>query len=79
MNEDNKSVVSELIERLNTVDNEIKLLQDDRKSLLEEYKDKLDIKAFKAALSIAKIRSRLGDSEEALDNMLDKVLDKICD
>ena len=79
MSEDNKSIVFELIERLNNVDNEIKLLQDDRKSLLEEYKDKLDIKAFKAALSIAKIRSRLGDSEEALDNMLDKVLDKICD
>ena len=69
MSEDNKSIVFELIERLNNVDNEIKLLQDDRKSLLEEYKDKLDIKAFKAALSIAKIRSRLGDSEEALDNM----------
>ena len=78
MNND-KNVVVELIERLNTVDNEIKLLQGDRKNLLEEYKEKLDIKAFKAALSIAKIRSRLGDSEAALDNMLDEVLGKICD
>lgn len=63
-----KEIVQELVEKIATVDNEIKLLQEDRKSLLEEYKDKLDIKAFKAALRIIKVRENVDGSE--LDNIL---------
>jgi len=63
-----KEIVQELVEKIATVDNEIKLLQEDRKSLLEEYKDKLDIKAFKAALRIIKLRENVDGSE--LDNIL---------
>jgi uncharacterized protein (UPF0335 family) len=63
-----KEIVQELVEKIASVDNEIKLLQEDRKSLLEEYKDKLDIKAFKAALRIIKLRENVDGSE--LDNIL---------
>jgi uncharacterized protein (UPF0335 family) len=63
-----KEIVQELVEKIATVDNEIKLLQEDRKTLLEEYKDKLDIKAFKAALRIIKLRENVDGSE--LDNIL---------
>lgn len=63
-----KEIVQELVEKIATVDNEIKLLQEDRKSLLEEYKDKLDIKAFKAALRIIKLRENVDGGE--LDNIL---------
>lgn len=65
--------VRELVEKITQIDNEIKLLQDDRKSLLEDYKDKLDLKAFKAALRIVKLRENVDNAE--LDNILE-VLEK---
>lgn len=73
----NDDIVNELVERFLDIENEIKVLQVDKKELLEEYKEKVDVKAFKAALQIARIRQRLGDSEIELDNMLDKVSNKI--
>jgi uncharacterized protein (UPF0335 family) len=63
-----KEIVQELIEKITTIDNEIKLLQEDRKTLLEDYKDKLDIKAFKAAVRIIKLRENVDNGE--LDNIL---------
>ena len=62
------TVVKELVEKVSQIDNEIKLLQEDRKTVLEEYKEKLDLKAFKAALRIVKMREN-GDQTE-LDNIL---------
>lgn len=65
--------VRELVEKITQIDNEIKLLQEDRKEILEEYKDKLDLKAFKAALRIVKLRENVDNTE--LDNILE-VLEK---
>ena len=72
-----KDLVLELVERLITVENEIKLLQEDRRNLFDEYKEKLDVKAVKAAIQIAKIKSRLGDSESEVDRILEDVESKI--
>ena len=73
-----KEVVLELVERLLTIENELKLLQEDRKILFAEYKDKLDVKAFKAAIKIAKIKTGLDQVSGAeLDNILDTVEDKL--
>ena len=66
-----KDVVLELVERLINVENEIKLLQEDKRNLFDEYKEKLDVKAVKAAIQIAKIKSRLGDSEIEVDRILE--------
>jgi len=63
-----KDVVKELVEKVTSIDNEIKLLQEDRKALLEEYKEKLDLKAFKAAMRIVKMRENVDQAE--LDNIL---------
>jgi uncharacterized protein (UPF0335 family) len=65
--------VRELVEKITQIDNEIKLLQEDRKEILEDYKDKLDLKAFKAALRICKLRENVDNTE--LDNILE-VLEK---
>ena len=71
-------VVNELVDKLTQIENEMKLLQEDRKVLFDEYKEQLDLKAFKAAVRIAKIKSKLGEASEVeLDNMLDTVEDKI--
>lgn len=70
-------LVGELVQRLMRVEHEIELLREDRKNLLSEYKDKLDIKVFQAALRIAKIKARLSStSEDTLDSVLEVVEDK---
>ena len=69
----NTESVRELVDKISQIDHEIKLLQDDRKSLLEEYKEKLDIKAFKAAMRICKLREGVDSTE--LDNIIE-VLEK---
>ena len=61
--------VRDLVERIKQIDNEIKLLQEDRKTVLDEFKDKLDIKAFKAALRIVKLRKDVDETE--LDSIID--------
>ena len=73
-----RAAVLELVEKLLLIENEAKLLQQDRKELLAEYKDKIDIKTFNAALRIAKIKSKLSDTSDAeLDNILEAVEEKI--
>ena len=69
--------VKELIEKLLTIENEVKLLNDDKKIVLDDYKSRIDIKAFKAAVKIAKIKSRLGESEDECDNILSVVEDRL--
>ena len=75
--ENKDDVVLELVTRILEIENEIKLLNEDKRLLLDEYKNKVDLKAFRAALRIAKIRSKLGDSEIMLDQYMDEVTKKI--
>ena len=55
--------INELFDRYTRIENEIKLLQDDKKQLLAEFKEKVDPKAFQAALRAAKIKARLKAGE----------------
>ena len=68
-----KQDLVEFIERLTRIENERTLLAEDQKHLFDEFKDKLDIKAVRAALRIAKIRAKLGDSEAELDRIFETV------
>ena len=73
-----KTMVKEFIEKVMAFDQEKKELAEAEKELYADYKDKLDVKAFKAALRIAKIRARLDPTEEAeTDQMLQFVTDKV--
>ncbi len=73
-----KTMVREFIEKVMAFDQEKKELAEAEKELYADYKDKLDVKAFKAALRIAKIRARLDPTEEAeTDQMLQFVTDKV--
>lgn len=51
-----KATVKEFIQRIQNVDNEIELLKEDRKDLIEEFSDRLDMKTLQAALRVAKIQ-----------------------
>jgi len=64
-----EEVVCELINKIEAIENEMVLLRDDRKAVLEEYKEKLDMKAFRAAMQIHKIR-RKTDNDYVVDEML---------
>lgn len=54
-----RELVKEFVNRINTVDNEIELLKSDRKELIEEYSEKLDIKTLQAALKVVKIQNEV--------------------
>lgn len=67
---DGKTVLAEFIEKYITIENEQKLLAEDRKLLVSDYKDKLDVKAVQAALRVVRMKSKLDVSDGEFDNML---------
>jgi hypothetical protein len=73
-----KKLIHELVEKILRIEGEVTLLQDDKKALLADYKEKIDIKLFNAALRVARIKSKLSDTSDAeFDDVLESVQDKI--
>lgn len=54
-----RSLVKEFISKIESVDNEIELLKTDRKEIIEEYQEKLDMKTLTAALKVVKIQNNV--------------------
>lgn len=54
-----KSVVGEFVRRLRNVENELDTLKEERKELIEEYKEKLDMKTLAAAIRTVKIKKKV--------------------
>ena len=74
----NKDVVNEFVEKVLAFEAEKKELAEAEKELFADYKDKLDVKAFKVALRIAKMRAKLDSSEDAeVDQILNFVVEKV--
>jgi len=72
----NNQVVGEFVNKVLAFEAEKKELAEAEKELYVEYKDKLDVKAFKVALRIAKMRAKLNSSEETeVDQILNVVTD----
>lgn len=51
-----RGLVKEFISKIESIDTEIELLKSDRKEVIEEYSDKLDMKTLQAALRVVKIQ-----------------------
>jgi len=66
-----RETIKELVERLSTIENEIKLLQVDKKDLISSYSDRVDIKAFRAAWAVMKAKKRVDESE--FEQILDEI------
>jgi uncharacterized protein (UPF0335 family) len=66
--------VEEFVSKLRGVDAEIDLLKGDRKEIVEEYSEKLDVKTLNAALKIVKIKTS-SDRKHTLDTFLE-ILEK---
>jgi uncharacterized protein (UPF0335 family) len=68
-----RALVKEFVGKIETVDNEIELLKSDRKEIIEEYGEKLDLKTLQAALKVVKIQQTVAHRDtfdlfmEALD------------
>jgi len=69
--------IQELFERYMRVESEIKLLQDDKKQLLAEFKDRIDPKAFQSALRAAKIISKVKPDEKQDFDQSMLILEKV--
>lgn len=65
--------IEDLVVQVIRIENEKKLLSEDLKNLYAGHKDTIDLKAFKAALRIARIKEKLGDSEIEMENILETV------
>ena len=72
---DNK--LDEFIQRLRTIEGEIQLLNEDKKELFDEYKDVFEPKVIREAVRAVKVRMKLGDSVAQLDQIMDKLQDKL--
>jgi len=51
-----RTLVKEFMQKIESVDNELELLKQDRKEIIEEYQEKLDMKTLQAALKVVKIQ-----------------------
>ena len=51
-----RALVKEFIGKIESVDNEIELLKEDRKEIIEEYSEKLDYRTLQSALRVVKIQ-----------------------
>ena len=54
-----KKVVGEFVRRLKNVEGEMDLLKEQRKDLIDEFKEKLDMKTLAAAIRSVKIRKKI--------------------
>ena len=71
-------IVNEFVQKVLAFEAEKKELSEAEKELYVEYKDKLDVKAFKVALRIAKMRSKLNQTEETeVDQILNVVSERV--
>lgn len=71
---DLKSVLKEFLDRASNIDNEISQLQEDRKALVEEYSDRIDMKTLKKALQVTKIEAGV-IHRDTYDNMIEVLKD----
>lgn len=52
-----KVVVGEFLTRYRNIENEMETLKEDRKALIEEFKEKLDYKTLQAAIKVVKVEA----------------------
>ena len=69
-----KKIVDEFMDRYTQLDNELELLKEDQKNIVEEFSDRLDIKTLKQAIRSVKIRKKV-DHKDTFDNFCE-ILDQ---
>tara|TARA_R100000008_G_scaffold81614_1_gene65037 strand:- start:310 stop:630 length:321 start_codon:yes stop_codon:yes gene_type:complete len=71
--------IQELFNRYTRIEHEIKLLQEDKKQLLAEFKERVDAKTFQTALRSAKAMAKLKPTErQSFDQILHVLEKELC-
>lgn len=69
-----KKTVGEFMQRLQNVDNEIDSLKEDRKNLISEFKEKLDMKTLQMAIKLVKIEASV-EHKDTFDTFVEVLKD----
>lgn len=69
MNDEKK--LEEFVSKLRRIENEIKLLQQDKNDLFDDYKNYFKPKVLREALRVVKKRIEFGEDVNQLDNIVD--------
>lgn len=64
------TIVEEFTKKIAYIENEMETLKEDRKNIVDEYKEKLDMKTLNAAMKIVKVK-RATEHKHTLDTFLD--------
>ena len=70
-------LVVEFMDKFKSIENELDLLKDSAKELVEEYSDRLDMKTLKAAMRTVKIEKKV-DHKDTYDTFVEILKDKEC-
>ena len=75
MSDNNTTQLDTFIERYRQIENEIKMLQEDKKALIEDLKENHGVKSqiLRKAIRVAKIRTDLGDDVTQFDHLVDQM------
>jgi uncharacterized protein (UPF0335 family) len=76
MNQSDRQL-EEFITRLKRIEGEMQLLQEEKKDLFNEYKDSFEPKVLREAVRAVKARIKLGDSVVQLDDIINKLEEKM--
>ena len=70
-----KTRLDVFIDRYREIENEIKMLQEDKKALIEDLKENHGVKptVLRKAIRVAKIRTQLGDDITQFDHLVDQM------
>lgn len=69
-----RETVKEFVKKIEAVDAEIDLLKGDRKEIIEEFSEKLDMKTLTAALKVIKIQSEV-EHKDTFDLFIESLTD----
>lgn len=77
MNDHNKTQINEFIEKLQRIEGEIQLLNEEKKDLFDDYKNTFDPKVLREAIRTVKARIKLGDKVSQLDEVINQLEQKL--
>ena len=70
-----RDLVKEFVGKIENIDNELELLKQDRKDVIEEYSEKLDMKTLQAVLRVIKIQQGV-DHRDTFDLFMEALVDQ---
>jgi uncharacterized protein (UPF0335 family) len=58
-----RAIVKEFMDKVSALDNEVEQLKEDRKEIIEEYSDRLDMKTLQIALRVLKLQNNVAHKD----------------